>query len=229
MRRLLFLVIVALGGAGVLLSLGAWQVQRLAWKQEVLAQLEAKIAADPVPLPMMPSEEADNLRPVTAIGQLGPDFIQVLVSQKQIGAGYRVISPMQIDRGDATIDVLLDRGFVPVDQAGAITAPQGEIAVIGNLHWPVEVDGYTPDPDLNKNIWFARDVAAMAAHLGTQPVLIVARSLSPADPAVTPLPVDKARIPNDHLQYAITWFSLAAIWLAMSIYFLRRRARITES
>jgi surfeit locus 1 family protein len=54
-------------------------------------------------------------------------------------------------------------------------------------------------------------------------VLVVARRLSQAAPGVTPLPVDTSRIPNDHLNYAITWFSLAAIWLAMSLLFLRRR------
>ena len=52
---------------------------------------------------------------------------------------------------------------------------------------------------------------------------MVARDLSVPDSVVTPLPVDTSRIPNDHLNYAITWFSLAAIWLAMSILFMRRR------
>ena len=56
-----------------------------------------------------------------------------------------------------------------------------------------------------------------------EPVLLVARELSQPEDSVTPLPVDTAHIPNDHLQYAITWFSLAAIWLAMTVLFLRRR------
>jgi surfeit locus 1 family protein len=67
----------------------------------------------------------------------------------------------------------------------------------------------------------------MSAALDTKPVLVVARAMSFEDGGVTPLPVDTARIPNDHLQYAITWFSLAAIWTAMSLYFVRRRATST--
>ena len=68
----------------------------------------------------------------------------------------------------------------------------------------------------------------MAAALETEPVLVVARDARLETP-VTPLPVDTGGIPNDHLQYAITWFSLAAIWLAMTLYFLRRRRGQAES
>ena len=76
---------------------------------------------------------------------------------------------------------------------------------------------------MDRNIWFARDVDVMAETLDTEPLLIVMREGAGPDPKITPLPVDTARIPNDHLQYAITWFSLAAIWLAMTVLFLRRR------
>ena len=62
----------------------------------------------------------------------------------------------------------------------------------------------------------------MAAFLDTGPVLLVTRDAPDMAGAPMPMPVDTAMIPNDHLQYAITWFSLAAIWLAMSLYFLRR-------
>jgi surfeit locus 1 family protein len=70
---------------------------------------------------------------------------------------------------------------------------EGTVTVTGNLHWPEEVDGFTPEPDLARNIWYARDVDALAAHLGTEPVLIVARDLSVSDDPVTPLPVDTER------------------------------------
>ncbi|HCT33990.1 MAG TPA: SURF1 family protein, partial [Sulfitobacter sp.] len=106
----------------------------------------------------------------------------------------------------------------------------GPATVTGNLQWPRETDSFTPEADLKGNIWFARDVPDMAQTLGTEPVLLVARSSTPQPAGISPLPVDTARIPNDHLQYAITWFSLAAIWLGMSLFFLRRRrAPKTES
>ena len=63
----------------------------------------------------------------------------------------------------------------------------------------------------------------MAAALQTRPVLVVARQVDPTLPGIDALPVDTAAIPNDHMQYAITWFSLAALWLAMTVAFLRRR------
>ena len=82
--------------------------------------------------------------------------------------------------------------------------------------------------DADGNTWFARDIADMAEVLGTEPLLVVARDLSQPDGPVTPLPVDTSAIPNDHLQYAVTWFGLAAIWTAMMGYFLFRLRKPSE-
>ncbi|MFK7746149.1 MAG: SURF1 family protein [Roseobacter sp.] len=227
MKRLAFLLIFGLGGAAILISLGIWQVQRLAWKQGVIADIDARIAADPVPLPAQLDPTTDAYLPVTVTGTFSGPFLQVLVSQKQKGAGYRIITPFVMQ--DRTI--LIDRGFVPVDEApetGGI-APQVIQTIVGNLQWPQETDGFTPEPDLAKNIWFARDVPAMSKALGTDPILVVQREVSQASGPLTPLPVDTAAIPNDHLQYAATWFSLAAIWSVMTFFFLRRRRGATKS
>ena len=218
MNRMLFLILIGLGGAAVLLSLGVWQVQRLAWKEGVIADIEARIDGAPVALPAEPDPARDAYLPVTATGRFGSESLRVLVSQKHVGAGYRLITPFETGGRR----VLVDRGFIPTAQE-TVAAPEGEQTVTGNLQWPQETDGFTPAPDPAENLWFARDVAAMAGALGTEPVLLVARAMSPPEARVTPLPVDTSRIPNDHLQYAITWFSLAAIWLAMSLLFLRRR------
>ena len=113
-------------------------------------------------------------------------------------------------------------GFTATSNKDAI-ASAGTATLTGNLQWPQEVDSFTPEADMDRNIWFARDVDVMAETLDTEPLLIVMREGAGPDPKITPLPVDTARIPNDHLQYAITWFSLAAIWLAMTVLFLRRR------
>ncbi len=218
MSRALFLIIIGLGGAAILVSLGVWQVQRLAWKQAIIADIDARILAEPVPLPAVPDPQADAYLPVMVTGSFRGDTMRILVSQKHIGAGYRLITALDTEGRS----VLVDRGFIPVGQNAALP-PAGPVSVTGNLQWPQETDGFTPEPDLANNIWFARDVPSLAQALGTEPVLVVARGLSPQDPAVTPFPVDTSRIPNDHLQYAITWFSLAAIWLTMSLLFLRRR------
>lgn len=146
-----------------------------------------------------------------------PEVLRVLVSQKTVGAGYRLISPFMVDGRK----ILVDRGFITVnDPLPEPSVLQVQTIVTGNLHWPQETDGYTPGPDIEKNIWFARDVPLMAATLNTDPILIVLRDTTAAKDGVSPLPVDTSRIPNDHLQYAITWFLLAFIWTAMTAYFL---------
>lgn len=207
-------------GVAILLSLGTWQVRRLAEKEAVLAEIDARIGAEPGALPEVPDPARDKYLPVEVTGDLTGDSIRVLVSQKQIGAGYRYITAMETEAGR----IMVDRGFVPVRETAAPVAAQG-VTVQGNLHWPDEVDGYTPEPDLGAEIWFARDVEAMAAHLDTRPILIVARAVSQSEPLATPLGLDSSGIPNDHLEYAITWFSLAVIWAAMTVYFLWRQRR----
>ncbi len=222
MRRILFLLIFGLAGLGVLMSLGFWQVDRLAEKEAQLAEIESRISAAPVPLPTEVTEEADKYLPVTVAGEMLPGEIHVLVSVKQVGPGYRIIQALRAD--DRTI--LVDRGFVPTTAKQA-DRRTGQMEITGNLHWPDEVDSYTPEADIDGNIWFARDVPALAAALKTEPVLLIARSET--DPNVTPLPVDTAGIPNDHLQYAITWFGLALVWAAMTGYFLWRNRAPSES
>ena len=218
MSRVLFLIIVGLGGAAILLSLGVWQMQRLAWKEALIADINTRILADPVTLPEQPDPQTDAFLPVTVTGAFDGDTLRVLVSQKEVGAGYRLITALETvnDR------ILVDRGFVAVDDKGVAT-PEGLVTVTGNLHWPQETDQFTPEADFDLNIWFARDVDDLAAALAAEPILVVARDLSVPDSVVTPLPVDTSRIPNDHLNYANTWFSLSAIWMAMSILFMRRR------
>jgi surfeit locus 1 family protein len=216
MRRLMFLLIFGLTGAGILISLGVWQVQRLAWKERVLAEIESRIDAAPVALPRALSPADDRYMPVEVSGSFQPDEVHVLVSIKRVGPGFRIIAPFETDDGRR---ILVDRGFV-ADEDKRNPRSLGSTIVRGNLHWPREIDSYTPDPDLNTNTWFARDVPQMAAHLGTEEVLVIAKSET--DPSVTPMPVDTAGIPNDHLQYAITWFSLAAIWTMMTALFLWR-------
>jgi surfeit locus 1 family protein len=211
-------LIFGFAGAAVLIWLGVWQVQRLAWKEAVLANIEARITAPPVALPEQPDPVRDKYLPVIASGTARPG-LRVLVSVKQQGPGYRMISVLETGGRR----VLLDRGFLKLEEKTDVAGPQ-EITVIGNLHWPDEVDGFTPEPDPKTGLWFARDVPAMAAELGTEPVLIVARKIEPSPDATTPMPVGIDGIPNDHLNYALTWFSLAFIWLVMTGYYLWRNA-----
>ncbi len=215
-------LIFGIAGVAVLVGLGKWQVERLEWKEGVLADIAAHISASPVALPDEVARETHRYLPVEVTGRIGAEALRVLVSQKQVGAGYRVISALE----SGGRRVLLDRGFVRVS-ADVPAPPDGPVTVLGNLHWPDERLSSTPENDVAGNMWFARDIAQMAQVLGTEPVLVVARALSVPDEGISPLPVDTSGIPNDHLSYAITWFSLAAIWAAMTGAFIWR-VRQTE-
>jgi surfeit locus 1 family protein len=197
-------------GAAILISLGVWQLQRLAWKEAVLADIAARIVAAPVAIPKSPNSTDDRYLPVTMQGRFTGPEIDVLTSRKQIGAGFRIIAAFQTDDGRR---VMVDRGFLHEDHR-ADPRQVTEATITGNLHWPDETDNFTPAPDSRLNLWFARDVAAMAAALETEPLLIVARA--DTGDGIESMPVDTSGIPNDHLNYALTWFSLAFVWLGMT-------------
>lgn len=221
MGRFVFLMTFGAIGAGILISLGIWQVQRLAWKEELLARIEAQITAPPSTLADAVDPSFQRYAPVEVSGIFGEGHIRMLASRRTTGAVHRIIRPFEVD---GVGPVLIDTGWqLDDDMVGA--APQSRMTLVGNLDNPNEADSFTPAPDLDANLWFARDVPAMAQHLGTQPVLVVLREAPETDLGVTPWPVDTAGIPNDHLQYAITWFSLAAIWVLMTAYFVLRTNR----
>ena len=218
MRRNLPFLLFASVILTVLIALGTWQVRRLAEKTAYLTALEARIGATPVAIPAAPDPVHDRFLAVQADGALEGPEIHVLVSTRDFGAGFRIIQAF--DTGSRRI--LLDRGFVRASQKQAPHGA-GRVEIVGNLYWPDEIDRFTPETDLDANIWYARDVPAMARALDTEPVMIVAGKKSQTDPSVTPLPVDTSSIPNRHLEYVLTWYGLAATWVVMTVYFLRRR------
>ena len=185
---------------------------------------ESTISGAPAPLPGSYDPATDRYQPVALEGAIGSGELHVLVSQKRQGAGYRIIAPFTTAQGRT---ILIDRGFVPNDAKEA-SRRIGETAIRANLHAPEERSGFTPDNETGRNIWFARDVGAMAEALGTEPILAIVREETPPAPGIDPLPVSSEGIPNDHLQYAITWFSLAAVWLGMTLVWVRRRSFVQE-
>ena len=215
MRRGIFLGLVGGLGLLVLLSLGIWQVQRLSWKEGVLATIESRIAAAPVSLPDQPTEEQDRYLSVQVTGELLPHELHVFWVTGGQGAGYRVISPLVTETGRR---ILIDRGYIASADKGAARA-SGPVTLTGNLLWPDEGDWTTPAADEASNILYARDLAYLATRLDTEPLLLVVRE---GETGAKALPVSTDGIPNNHLQYAITWFSLALIWAAMTLAFILR-------
>lgn len=228
-RRMIVPLLFGLIGIAILLNLGAWQVRRLAWKEDVLARIEARIGDAPAALPASPTEDADEYRAVALDGHFLPGEVHVLTSIERAGPGFRVIAPFETLDGRR---VLVDRGFIP-ERRKSDARPLDTGRIVGNLQWPNEVDeGYTPKPDTTRNIWFARDVPAMAASLGTEPVMLVLSRAPDGDTSTLPVPVDATGIPNNHLNYAITWFLLAAAWAGMTLYWLwriRRQDQTTDA
>ena len=218
MRRNLPFLIFSLAVLAVFVSLGNWQVRRLAEKEAYLAEIESRIGAAPTAIPAAPDPGTDRFLAVTATGRLTGPEIHVLVSTRDLGAGYRVIRAFETE-GRL---VLADLGFIRLTDKDSPRPPR-DVTLTGNLYWPDETDSYTPENDHAANIWYARDVPPLAAALGTEKTMIIAREITPPDPAITPLPTDTSGIPNRHLEYVFTWYGLAATWVVMTLYFLSRR------
>ena len=215
MKRIWFIVFIGFAGTACLLYLGKWQIDRLYWKLDVLKKIDQKIAAAPVPLPVEPSEGIHKYLSVEISGQFLQESIRVLASKKRYGAGYRIIHVFRANGRR----LLVDLGFVGLETDYDVDLIN-DISLVGNLHWPDEVDNFTPEPDLENNIWFARNVERVASALKTEPILLILKDSTLKDQNIKPMPIDTTHIPNDHLQYAITWFSLAIIWALMSCLFI---------
>lgn len=212
LRRLLPLLVAGLVVAAILASLGFWQLRRMEWKAGELAAIQRGIEQPPVALPAAIDPSMKYL-PVVVSGRTTGDEILVLSGSHDLGGGYNVVSAFQTDDGRR---IMVDRGFITQDDRRT-PRPAVPLTVAGNLHWPEEKGSKTPEPDLAAGIWFAREVPRMAAHLGTEPVLVVAAGVQGDAQGVMAMPLDISHIPNNHLSYAIQWFSFAIICLLMTI------------
>lgn len=214
-RRMILPLLFGLVGAAILIGLGSWQLQRLQWKNDIIARAEARMAEPPAPLSGVVLMPRDRYLPVRVAGRfLGPE-LHVLTSIQNEGPGFLVIAAYETADGRK---ILVDRGFIPEAQKDAPRPPRSQ-EVVGNLSEPDDVNSSTPAPDLGRNIWFGRDVAAMSEVLGTDPIMIVART--DTGDGIRPRAVT-ATFRNDHLGYALTWFSLALAWLGMTGAYLWR-------
>jgi surfeit locus 1 family protein len=201
----------------VLLALGGWQLQRLHWKTGLIEFREARIEAPPVPMPTDPTltgsdGETLEFRRVTVTGRFLNDR-EIYLAVLRLGkSAFDVITPLRRDDGTT---VLVDRGWVPA----AARAPARRAA--GQIAGPTTVEGlaraggrrgwFTPDNDPERNYWFWLDIPAMAAFAGVEAPPLVIEAGPAANPGGLPLGRDyRVDLPNDHLYYAVTWFSLAA-------------------
>jgi surfeit locus 1 family protein len=215
----------------LLLALGFWQVERLFWKQDLIAQRQVAIAAAPVAAPRG-WEEARGMefRHVTDEGAFLNDKEIYLGATSEAGRqGYQVLTPFLESGGRI---VFVNRGFIPAELKDPAKRAAGQIAgtvrVQGLLRLPPaeKPAWFLPDNRPDLNYWFWVDLPAMSA---ADRLDRVAPFFIDADAAPTPggWPkggVTRLALPNDHLQYAITWFSLAVALIVIYVLFHRRSA-----
>ncbi|MDE1153907.1 MAG: SURF1 family protein [Micavibrio sp.] len=195
---------------GVLVGLGYWQVERLAWKTKLLAAIDAHMAAPPVPMPELLGDRVDwQYRRVTLAGAY--DYAHEFLIQPRTldgKVGYHMVVPFRRASGGT---VLVNRGWISDDLIKSAVRPQGLLQIEGVLQYP-DKTAFTPDNAPATNSWFWIDTAAMGASLGLKdvPPAVVNIAESPANtfPVAGKL---RLEFRNDHKQYAIFWFSMAGV------------------
>lgn len=201
-------------------ALGVWQVQRLGWKRDLIARVDARIHAAPVPPPDS-ATKADEYRRVTTSGIFLNDKAALVQASTVRGPGFWLLAPMR--RPDSSI-ILVNRGFVP-SRRTAYDRPAGSVRVTGLLRLSEPGGGFLRSNDPAADRWYSRDVAAIARSRGMDAAnyFIDAQASPSSGYPIGGLTV--VRFPNNHLQYAITWFAMAAMTLAGYSLVLRRTAK----
>jgi len=221
------LTILGVAAFAVLVSLGAWQLQRLAWKEALIAAAALRPSEDAVAAPG-PDAWADftiddwNYRRVELTGAFGPDTARAWIVLGEPngplgGEGHFLINPFRTGSG---FTVLVNRGFAPRD-ATATPPPPGFVTVEGLIRRDDPPAFITPAPDLETGVFFTRDIAGIADALGVSGPLapysvdLVAAETPP--PRVPHAGQSRIRLPHNHLQYALTWYGLAAALLNLAL------------
>ncbi|MFA9439343.1 SURF1 family protein [Uliginosibacterium sp. sgz301328] len=218
-------------------ALGTWQIERRAWKLDLIARVDQRVHAAPQPAPA-PGEwgginaEADAYRHVSVRGTFMNERETLVQASTALGPGFWVLTPLRTDDGHY---VLINRGYVPDNRrernTRAATEPAGEQTVTGLLRITEPHGGFLRSNDAAANRWYSRDVAAMAAARdlpagSVAPYFIDAESGGNAD--VDRWPVGGLTVVsfhNSHLVYVITWYTLALMVAGAVVYLWRLEGR----
>lgn len=238
-RGLLEPTVFAVLGVAILAGLGIWQLDRKVWKEGLIAAMTERLAHAPADLP--PRERWPQLL------QAREEFARVgfpaefLPGQEALvysagssfrpdvtGPGYWVFAPARLAGGSI---VIVDRGYVPPDRKAPASraqgTPHGSVDIVGIIRWPEAPGMFTPIADRKDHVWYARDIKAMAAaeHWGdVAPFYIEQESPVPAGGFPKPGKL-VANLPDNHLQYALTWFGLGLGLTGIYLVWLVRRFR----
>ncbi|MFN3719579.1 MAG: SURF1 family protein [Rhizobium rhizophilum] len=218
----------------ILISLGTWQVNRLHWKEALLADIQQRSTAAPVDIPelerLLTSGEAVDYRHATATGRYLNDKERHFLATFQSQSGFYLYTPLELADGRY---LLVNRGFVPYDRKDPATRSEslveGEQTVTGlaRAELTEKPSSLVPDNDETANIFYWKDRARMAASVDLPADRVLPFFLdADATPVAGGLPkggVTQIDLPNNHLQYVITWYGLAFALVAVVLAGLIRR------
>jgi surfeit locus 1 family protein len=224
-RSLVIPGLVALAALATLVALGTWQLERKAWKEALIATLNARLAAAPADLPPATTwgrldRDADEFRRVTFAAELlhGQEALVYTAGSSLrsdvSGPGYWVFTPAR--RVDGSV-VMVNRGFVPEGRKDPASRADGQVGgtvqIVGAMRWPEARGLFTPADDPQRNRWFVRDHLAIAAAKGVGAAApFFVDQEAPVPPGGLPQPGKLTpKLPNNHLQYALTWYGLAIV------------------
>jgi surfeit locus 1 family protein len=234
-KSLVVLGAFTLAGLAVLIGLGLWQIERAAWKNTLIAQIEARAGAPVAPLP--PEQAWSNVeeyRRVSASGTFRHDKEALVYTVEPEergragGPGYLVLTPLVLADGSI---VIVNRGFVPLGRKDPAARHEGQVTgsvtVTGLLRLPEEKHWFTLANEPARGAWYRRDPAEIAQAFG---LARVAPFIVDADAIPNPggLPQGggtRVTFPNNHLQYAITWFGLALTLIGVFAAFAWQRMK----
>jgi surfeit locus 1 family protein len=233
-RSALWPTLFAIPAILVMLGLGTWQVQRMGEKAAAIAERTERTTAPPIELPFAAEPGALGefaFRRARVEGRFRHDQELYLAARSMRGnPGYQVVTPLEVTEGaHVGAIVLVNRGWVPIDRkdraARAAGQLDGPVVVEGVIRLPGVQRWMVPDNEPEKNIWFWEDLQGMAGQLGLGDR--VAPVFLEAGPAENPggFPIGgqtRIDLPNDHLQYAITWYALALALAVIWFIYVRR-------
>ena len=231
-RPSLWATLITVPAVLVMLGLGTWQMQRLEWKEDLVRRVEQRLHAAPVPLPpSIADPEALEFRPVTVAGRFLNDREMLLIARPRQGqVGYELLTPLQRTEADGGGVVLVNRGFLPLDRRAAASRPEshveGPVTVTGLVRLPQPAGWFQPANRPGAEAWMRLDPPAMAESAGLAGVAPLVVEATP-DPARGNAPLNGIQplveLPNNHAQYAFTWYSLAATLAVVYVLSQRRR------
>ena len=234
-QKLIGFTIFALAAFALLIGLGVWQLQRLQWKQGLIAEIETRTKAPPTSLSeavaLARKGDDPSYLHVRVAGRFENDKERHLYAIAEGAPGWHLITPLTTD--DGTV-VLVDRGFVPDTMKEQATRPQslidGETSVTGLVRLPETQGTFTPNTETERNRWYYRDLDGMAwSMFGDKPAnlaLFFLEAEESGPPGSWPRGGQtRLDLPNNHLQYALTWFLLALGLVVIYAVYVRQALR----